>query len=111
MVGGGGELAAAAVVFRPSQHRSPVLGSAAHTSSVSVDSTENIDIIDSVDIAWRQDEEMTCWSGVTTVRTHDKVAHRSDNLQSICKVIFMLHRRHAGTRSDNMRIMVSSGHS
>ena len=35
------------------QHRSPVLGSAAHTSSVSVDSTENIDIIDSVDIAWR----------------------------------------------------------
>ena len=54
VVGGGGELAAAAaVVFRPSQHRSPVLGSAAHTSSVSVDSTENIDIIDSVDIAWR----------------------------------------------------------
>ena len=52
VVGGGGELAAA-VVFRPRQHRSPVLGSAAHTSSVSVDSTENIDIIDSVDIAWR----------------------------------------------------------
>ena len=53
VVGGGGELAAAAVVFRPSQHRSPVLGSAAHTPPQCLDSAENIDIIDSVDIAWR----------------------------------------------------------
>ena len=51
---------------------------------------------------------LCCWSGVTTVTTHDKVARCSDNLQSICKVIFMLHRRHALTRSDNMRII--NGH-